>query len=517
MTTYTHPNSPNPAKLIEALRHLGYDNYTAISDLIDNCWDANAKNVRVLTRSAGTGHEIIIADDGAGMSREVLAEAIKLGSMVDKDIATDLGKFGMGLVTASLSIARQTIVLTKTENGELLKAISDVDEVVRTNQFVSHLDKASTQDATFFKEMLENSKSGTIVILRKCDNLQDKNASQFGKTLGKHIARIFREFMVSDERCLYVNGVKLERIDPLKWDNTETDHFCDEPLEVKHETENGPITDTIRIKLAIVTENPATGQKEKDLSMRSQGFYVMRNHREICEAESLGFFVKHNSLNRFRGEIHFSGVLDDFMGVSFTKNGVRLGQSARDQLERFLKGQIETIRKRLQKKQRIEVPEDVTEVHQGAEKEIHKKSKLLLTPESVAPEPSERKTETGHETKHGKKEVSESQKDQKPSELKEAYGFATSCRFEAMAMGEGGVIYEPEQVGKTIIVRWNSDHPFYKRFVLDNIQDKGMLAAADYLVYSLACAELMYSKDDDNELVQNFKAAISANLRVLLG
>lgn len=44
-------------------------------------------------------------------------------------------------------------------------------------------------------------------------------------------------------------------------------------------------------------------------------------------------------------------------------------------------------------------------------------------------------------------------------------------------MGEGGVIYEPEQVGKTIVVRWNSDHPFYRRFVLDNIQDKGMLAA----------------------------------------
>ena len=517
MTTYTHQNSPNPAKLIEALRHLGYDNYIAISDLIDNCWDANAKNVRVQTRSVGTGHEIIIADDGVGMSREVLAEAIKLGSMVEKDIATDLGKFGMGLVTASLSIARQTIVLTKTESGELLKAVNDVDEVIRTNQFISYLDKASAQDTTFFREMVDDAKSATIVVLRKCDNLQDKNPSQFGKTLGKHIARIFREFMASDKRCLYVNGVKLDRIDPLKWDHPETDHFCDEPLEVKYETESGTIVDTVRIKLAIVPENPATGQKEKDLSMRSQGFYVMRNHREICEAQSLGFFVKHNSLNRLRGEIHFSGVLDDFMGVSFTKNGVRLGQSARDQLERFLKGQIETIRKRLQKKQRVEVPEDVTEVHQGAEKEIHKKSKLLLTPESVGPEPAAPKTETGERTKHGKKEGSEAQKERKPGEQKETRGFATNCKFEAMAMGEAGVIYEPEQVGKTIVVRWNSDHPFYKRFVLDNIEDKGMLAAADYLVYSLACAELMYSKDDDNELVQNFKSAISTNLRVLLG
>jgi hypothetical protein len=83
-------------------------------------------------------------------------------------------------------------------------------------------------------------------------------------------------------------------------------------------------------------------------------------------------------------------------------------------------------------------------------------------------------------------------------------------------MGEAGVIYEAEQQRRTIIIRWNSDHPFYKRFVLENQQDKGMLAAADYLVYSLACAELLSLNDDNVELIQTFKATMSANLRTLL-
>jgi len=108
-------------------------------------------------------------------------------------------------------------------NGDLFKAINDVDEVIRTNQFISHLDKASPQDAAFFKGLLGNAKSGTIVVLRKCDGLQNKtNMSQYGQKLAKHVARIFREFINSDERSLHVNEIKLERIDPLRWDDSQS-------------------------------------------------------------------------------------------------------------------------------------------------------------------------------------------------------------------------------------------------------------------------------------------------------
>ena len=84
-TTFSHKNLPNPSKLIESLRYLGYDNYGAIADLVDNSWDAGAKKVKIWVRIRSGEPEIIIADDGTGMDEAVLNQAIKLGSMIDKD------------------------------------------------------------------------------------------------------------------------------------------------------------------------------------------------------------------------------------------------------------------------------------------------------------------------------------------------------------------------------------------------------------------------------------------------
>ncbi len=83
-------------------------------------------------------------------------------------------------------------------------------------------------------------------------------------------------------------------------------------------------------------------------------------------------------------------------------------------------------------------------------------------------------------------------------------------------MGEAGVIYDAEQQGRTVIVRWNSDHPFYRRFILENVQDKKIVAASDFLIYSLACAELMWFTNDETvELIHNLKSVMSTNMRNL--
>src|SRR5229473_1622572 len=167
--TFNHSSSPNPAKLIESLRYLGYDNYHALPDIVDNSIDAGAKNIKVVVRAHDGEPEIVIADDGVGMDEDILDQAIRLGSLVEKDAASDLGKFGMGLCTASLSICRQTTVLTKTQDGDLLKAVNDVDEVQRLNEFVSVFEKASADDKAMFEQLVGNAPSGTAVILRKCD------------------------------------------------------------------------------------------------------------------------------------------------------------------------------------------------------------------------------------------------------------------------------------------------------------------------------------------------------------
>src|SRR5260370_31437160 len=100
--TFNHNSSPNPAKLIESLRYLGYDNYHAISDIVDNSVDAGAKNIRVIVRTSKGAPEIVVADDGLGMDEEILDQAIRLRSLVEKEASNALGPFGMELSTAPL-------------------------------------------------------------------------------------------------------------------------------------------------------------------------------------------------------------------------------------------------------------------------------------------------------------------------------------------------------------------------------------------------------------------------------
>src|SRR5207248_2071308 len=136
--------------------------------------------------------------------QDILDQAIRLGSLVEKDPASDLGKFGMGLCTASMSICRQTTVITKAAGGEMLTAINDIDEVKRLNDFVSHLDSATSEDNKLFEGFLPGQESGTIILLRKCDNLQNKNVTNFANTLSKHLSRIFRYFISSGTR-IFIN------------------------------------------------------------------------------------------------------------------------------------------------------------------------------------------------------------------------------------------------------------------------------------------------------------------------
>jgi histidine kinase/DNA gyrase B/HSP90-like ATPase len=508
--TFVHDSSPNPAKLIESLRYLGYDNYHAIPDIVDNSIDAGAKNIHVFVRTNKTEAEIIIADDGVGMDEEILDQAIRLGSLVEKEAANDLGRFGMGLCTASLSICTQTTVLTKTQGGELLKAVNDVEQVKRHNSFVSIFAKGSSEDKQLFNEVLPDAASGTLVILRNCDNLQNRNLTLFSRILAKHMSRIFRYFITAGIN-FSLNGAKLEAIDPLEWENPKTEHFDDSEIEVRIEDNGQKIADVIRVKLAILPES-AEDQAPSKQNIPNQGFYVLRNNREILDAVTLDFFTKHNDFNRFRGEIHFTGTLDKYMGVNFTKRNIALHQSLADQLNHHIVGQLRTIRARVKKAQQAETPADVDGVHKSVQQEIQRKSKLLMTPKA----PKERR-ESSEERDRERPKQEEPNRSREPREKQQPGGFAANCRFETASMGESGAIYEAEQQGRTVIVRWNSDHPFYKRFVLENVQDKRLVAASDFLVYSLACAELMWFTNEESvQLIYNLKSVMSANMRTLL-
>lgn len=110
---------PRASALVESLRAFGYSPQTAIADLIDNSVSANSSIIDVHFRWDGHDSYIAVLDNGDGMSEQVLREAMRAGSAnpLDARDKQDLGRFGLGLETASFSQCRQLTVMSASRDG----------------------------------------------------------------------------------------------------------------------------------------------------------------------------------------------------------------------------------------------------------------------------------------------------------------------------------------------------------------------------------------------------------------
>lgn len=498
-------NHPNAAKLISSLRNTGYDSYAAVEDIIDNSIDAQARAVKIVVENEKKDLRITIADNGSGMDEAVLDEALKLGSLTDKDEVSDLGKFGMGLCTASISMARKLEVISREDGSDILYSCQDLDEIIKRNEFVKVLRKANKAEEALLSEL--SGKRGTVVVLSNIDRLSDTNVSQFAAKLSRDIGRIYRKFIESGI-TFYVNGKKVEINDPLMLSHKETKVYSDEVYELPEAAVNGK-KEKIRVKIVILPEVNSELEKEMKMNIRSQGFYVMRNNREVAAGQTLEVFSKHNDFNRLRVELTFGASIDNEMGVRFTKDGVSPNQAITDFLKQELGGQIASIRSVMLKNKRADKASQVD--HASSEALIAQRAKLLITPEAQIEKRGPRK-----EIRDEDRKTSKDTKDRENFRQTKTSPKGLGARFETAAMGREGTLYETYQEGKIIVIRWNTDHPFYDRVMLANKDSKDITSALDYLVFALASAELKNSNDDNVELMANIKSVMSTNLRALL-
>lgn len=298
---------PNAARTLAALRELGYDSVSAVCDLIDNSIDAGARQIWVNVRQIGKSHLIEVIDTGKGMDKERLREALRLGSETPHE-SDDLGKYGMGLTTASLSIAKTIFVLTREKGEQGYEATFDVTTVERENKWVLDLRAAKT-------EMLDNEIGdyGTMVRLSNIDRLDDTNPNRFAATLREEIGRIFRAYL-KDGLTIIVNRKKVDAVDPLMRDRDAV-QLLDQDIDLGHGA---------KARLTIV-ELPDLGPAEDEAAgivPQRSGFYVVRNRREIMAAQTFDFYKHHHSYSHFRAELSFGRELDGLFHVDVKKTAV---------------------------------------------------------------------------------------------------------------------------------------------------------------------------------------------------
>ena len=147
---------PYAPTLIESTRAIGYSLEAAVADIIDNSIAAGARNVDLFFFPID-GAYIAVLDDGAGMNTDELNSAMQYGSKnpnVERD-ANDLGRFGLGLKTASLSQCRCLSVITK--QGERIEGRRwDLDHVAQAESW-SLLDlNSAIQQVFHFRALEEN-------------------------------------------------------------------------------------------------------------------------------------------------------------------------------------------------------------------------------------------------------------------------------------------------------------------------------------------------------------------------
>lgn len=312
---------PNAGKTIAALRELGYDSHTALCDILDNSIDAGAKSIWVTVKEVGKALVIDVLDDGAGMDEPQLIEALRIGSDTGHN-ANDLGKFGIGLKTAGMSLARCILVISRKDKGTAFEANLDLDLITRENRWVLPVRPASAK--TVMDTIGEH---GTLVRLSNIDRISDKNIARFTANLRARVGQTYRHYIAKGMK-LYVNNRLAVARDPLMLEHPLTRIVLDTDLDLGDKL-------NVHVKAVELPELTMAEDEAAGILPHASGFYVLRNGREIVEATTFGFYRHHHSYSHFRCEISFAGTpeMDKLLHVDIKKGSIHPERTVLDKLQ----------------------------------------------------------------------------------------------------------------------------------------------------------------------------------------
>ncbi len=316
---------PRASVMIEAMRDIGYSFEAAVADIIDNSIAAKSRCINIRYGWTVDVPWIAVVDDGCGMSRGEMLEAMRHGSRdprLERE-ANDLGRFGLGLKTASFSQCRQLTVVSRNA-GETTAMMWDLDHVAATDRWeIIELNEAQLTQLPCSKELGE---VGTLILWQKIDRLElaglghlgHENFNELMGGVQEHISRIFHRFLASASFTIKMNGTEVEPFDPFNEYNIAT-----QKLPVEHvQMADGVVT----IQPFILPHHSKVSARDYERLagaegyLRNQGFYIYRNKRLILWGSWFRLAKQEELTKLARVRIDIPNNLDYQWGIDVRKS-----------------------------------------------------------------------------------------------------------------------------------------------------------------------------------------------------
>ena len=313
---------PSNSKLLRmVVPSLGHNQVTSAEDLIDNCFDANASEVKIILSEGDkeliTAYTII--DNGIGMNEDILAESFRFATETIHSQG-DLGKFGVGGTVSSFTLGLTKKTITKCKGGNII--VGELDTTQDHDCTLCTIREPTREESSFFKSHCPD--TGTIIHITNPRKLEYRNARHLINRLKTQLGITYHKWLSANRTIKLAKESKLNEaikvlpIDPL-YSSEDKKHLVKSTYKKKFTLDGGIIT------VRFMEINRLTSE-QRDRKASESGLYFSRNNRQISasQAHKQLWPSRHQSWSAGRVEISFSEDLDNHFGLAALKNKVQI-------------------------------------------------------------------------------------------------------------------------------------------------------------------------------------------------
>lgn len=509
---------PDPERIVNGLRDTGYNFNTAIADIVDNSIAAYATKVNIdIQMDPSMSVRVYIADDGIGMDLDGLKNAMKYGSKARAE-KNSLGKFGLGLKTASTAFCKKLSLISRCrEDAPLQKVQWDLDYIGKKGKWLLQFPEIEIDEEEEL-DAIANGTHGTLVVWDKIDRLMkdykafknaQKGLEKILVDLRFHLSMVYQRFLdEADSRArnieIWVNGVAIQPWDPFCVSEAKTELLQNEDVPVVMPDGNKI---TFHLAAYVIPKkgeySSLSAEREARGSNDFQGIYVYRENRLIHSGDWFGFLKKEPHFSLLRVDFSFDYRLDELLSVDIKKSRILLIGELAAYIMEFLSAPRREAEKRYREKETQNIHKTSEEAHKPSNEKIDDAAPGIVA-SSIDPIDNETAKVTNQNGTFTKSITILNNVDPK------------QARVIPVPSITGNALWEPSLVDGKHAVNINESHPYYKKIYGPYLSQHVVVEGLDYLLWALAEAENSTCNPESIENYEDMRYTVSRNLRKLV-